>query len=132
MEAMLETGHKNTTMGGVLGGLMLSSSTMHLTTTPVPWEVKDLQVEDERNKTERVKMDFRPARPLAVMLACLFFLFLAVGIPTLIQKKRREARERRQLQGPHENYGTTRSTGDALQRIEENRLSSSSTSDSKD
>ncbi|XP_049524769.1 uncharacterized protein LOC119455475 isoform X2 [Dermacentor silvarum] len=40
--------------------------------------------------------DFGAAGPVVVMLGCLFLMFLAVGIPTFIQKKRREARERRE------------------------------------
>ncbi|XP_054926270.1 uncharacterized protein [Dermacentor andersoni] len=40
--------------------------------------------------------DFGAAGPVVVMLGCLFLVFLAVGIPTFIQKKRREARERRE------------------------------------
>ncbi|KAL1466400.1 hypothetical protein MTO96_042756 [Rhipicephalus appendiculatus] len=40
--------------------------------------------------------DFGAAGPVVVMLGCLFLIFLAVGIPTFIQKKRREAKERRE------------------------------------
>ncbi|XP_077483765.1 uncharacterized protein LOC144093892 [Amblyomma americanum] len=40
--------------------------------------------------------DFGAAGPVVVMLGCLFLMFFAVGIPTFIQKKRREARERRE------------------------------------